>query len=581
MRRDPASALLLLLSAAACATTPPPAEPAAPAAPPPVAVAAVTEGPPLSLETADAHRAALLVSVTVPTIDGAMNDAADIAHAVSPMVEGRQLRDMVLAKLGLPPPVTAALDTTQPLGLAFVSPGPHTEPAVVLAVAARSPGDAEAALAALGKTTARRGAARQIDAGGGPKVWGLIHDTVLLVGDSDHALEIAGSLALEARRGGAEDLTVVVFPDAIAHAKGTDTKAGIGQLIDDLQKMQEAVDPGAAANRATTESLRSLGDRLADSQRVEVGVDLAGATGITVATRLYPKPGTALAGDARTTAAAKLPPGLTAGEDLFLSSATTMGPYLRAQAQAFKGKLGRLPAAESAKALALFSTILDGLQGPLAIAVRTDPAMGMVMVGDLKDAKTAAAVKKALASTSEATAAAIISAQFEVAGLSRPAVRAKKEKVGAVPVLHATITPAGGNDPMTKLLGGASSDLYVGVDGTSLLLTMGAKAKEALKGWKKGTPEATCADALKETAGRDGVVFMDFGPLLRLVGRVLEDPRAQPLRGYTGHLPMHVSWMGDGKGERITVEGRIPPGFFAGVAGLLPVLGPAMMNGAL
>src|SRR6185503_4474790 len=72
----------------------------------------------------------------------------------------------------------------------------------------------------------------QIDNGAGGRGWVWQSAQVIVLSDSVDALGRGAMLALEARRSGAsEDLTGIIYPEAIARAYGTNVKTALATMV--------------------------------------------------------------------------------------------------------------------------------------------------------------------------------------------------------------------------------------------------------------------------------------------------------------------------------------------------------------
>ncbi len=234
-----ATALLLALSACAAKSAPAPATPATATA---TAVAVATgSNLPVVFRSAAESRAALLASISILSVDRLLGSGtALVGRAVPLPLDATSVRDMLLSQAGLAPTVGENLDFASPVGVAVVAMGPGIDAGVVMAIPTKGATQAHQVVAALGKTLSKRGEVSEVSNGAGGRGWIWISGNVLVLSDSLDALVKGAMLALEARKSPAEDVTAVLFPDAIAAANGTDVKTALARMLETMRAAQAA-----------------------------------------------------------------------------------------------------------------------------------------------------------------------------------------------------------------------------------------------------------------------------------------------------------------------------------------------------
>jgi hypothetical protein len=117
-------------------------------------------------------------------------------------------------------------------------------------VPARGAAEAQKIIDALGKKISTRGAATLVEGNTGGRGWLYRAANVVVLSDEIDALSRGTMLSLEARRAGADDMTAVMFPEAVARANGTDVKSAVDKLLKEMQQTQPRLPAagGPAAN---------------------------------------------------------------------------------------------------------------------------------------------------------------------------------------------------------------------------------------------------------------------------------------------------------------------------------------------
>ncbi|HXI55094.1 MAG TPA: hypothetical protein VNO55_03490 [Polyangia bacterium] len=573
-------AALLTLPTCASNPTPTPESVAAKAAA--GRAAAALAAPPVELRPAAESRASLLASISIPSIDRLLGSGtALVGRAVPLPLDATSVRDMLLSQAGLVPAVGENLDFASPAGVAVVAMGPGIDAGVVMAVPAKSPEQAEKVIAALGKTLSRRGDVAEVSNGAGGKGWIWRSANVLVLSDSLDALVKGARLALEARRPSAEDVTAVLFPDAIAAANGTDVKSALAKSLAMMRAAQAA--QGVAM---TGDSLAMIGDLLnlfGDTTTLEIGLAVDTTQGVSLRVRMNAKPGSSLEAVARQNHPVEFDPLLFAGgkQPAFLFG-YSVGPITKAHLVRIRHRLQTSSEAGSPAAQAFFDALVDASQGMGFASMHLKPELGVRTSYPLKDAASGAKLSALLKKLDRVAALALIKTQME--GATVPFDwSVKKETVGKLPALHYTMSPAKHATPAVRdgfqKLFGKQLDMYTAFSGARLLGTAGKQAKAdltALANAKSAPPTGDVAQAISAAKGKDLIEYVDFGPFVATMAAMSTDPRAAFLsKGTQAPIPLTFTEGGDGTGKIVTLELNIPPAAFSGVGTLLQGLNSA------
>jgi hypothetical protein len=591
-------AVLAVLTLAACAGTQPPppakAPPAAAAAHAPAPAAAppnpgVPEGPPVTLLPAATARAILEASVSITSVDALLTKGATLVGQAVPLpIDPTGLRDMLLSQAGLGPEVAANLDLASPSGAAVVATGRAGGGDLVMAVAARGPAEAERVIAALGKPVMKRGAVVLVDNGSGGRGWVFRAGNVVVLSDDLDALTRGAMLALEARHATTDDVSAVIYPEAIAQANGTDVKSALAAAVAAFRAGQ----PPPGAPRAPDYSVEAVADvmqLLGDLDTVEMGLSVDPARGMFLQAHLRPRAGTPLAAVAHDVRPFALERALLGGSAAPAAlGAMSYGPIIQ-NAMARQRERLATPGPDAKKkkaaasALAAFDAMLAALDGQASFAfpiAREPPHLAVDVSYPLKDAAAAAKLAAALGKLDRAAALAL----WETYTGPNPAYEqsASKESVGKLKAIRYTMTMRGQSEPDTeglrKMLG-KTTEAYLAVAGTHLLFTLGGNAKARLAGLAAGKPGANApsgslADALAAGAGREGIVYLNLAPVVATVATYAQDPRAASMgRSAALPIPLYAIFGGDGVGKAWTFDLTLPLAAFKGAAPVIQKMG--------
>jgi len=575
-------------TAAAAATVP---------AAPPVA-------PPLVLVPAEVARAALVATLIAPTLNHALDSGLALARKATPLpLDAAAVREMAFSQLGIPSELAAQLDLNAPVSGAVVGFG-HGEPVRAAFSFPLKPGtDVGRFLAGVGTLVERRGPVWIIESRTNGRGWFMPAGNAVVFADSEAALVQAGNLALEARRAPAkDDVSVVIYPDGLARAMGTDVKTASERLLAEIESRS-----AAAGNKLGPEGREQLRDLLAyapDLATVDIALDLNPDKGVTLLSRLHAKTASKLEAASRIVAPAPIDPLLLAKDDAGIVVSSGYGERALAQ---LRRERARLPAAGdkaapkgAAAAATLLDALIGGLTGTLSMVGRLAPELSMEMIYPIKDAAAATKLQAALQATDRAALTALVSAQTTGSGVETKVLRAQKETAGKLRAVHWTVSfalPGDTTGVMKKLMGKAGLDIYGavvgGAAGDKLAFTMGpgakarlvamgaakppakeapAKADAATKGANKGAMTGGLTEALALAGGRTLYYYVDLRQGLA-VAKALNngqaDPRLQMVLGLLkAPVPILGGVTGDASGRQLTVDLTVPPSCIAGIGGL-------------
>jgi len=613
----PRSSSLVAVTALLCAslTIASCAKPQQPAPKTPAAVvatpAAPPAAPPLVLVPAQIARAALVATMIAPTLDRALQSGLVLARKATPLpLDAAAVREMAFSQLGIPPELAAQLELGAPVSGAVVGFG-HDEPVRAAFSFTLKPGtDAARFLGAVGTLVERRGPVWIIESRSSGRGWFLPVGNAVVFADSEAGLVQAGNLALEARRTPSkDDVTVVIHPDGLARAMGTDVKTASERLLAEIESRSAAT--GNKLGAEGREQLRDLLGYAPDLATVDIALDLNPEQGVTLLARLHAKPASKLEAASRVVAAAPIDPLLIGKDDAGIVVSSGYGERALAQ---LRRQRARLPAASDKGANKgavgagnLLDALLGALTGTLSMVGRLAPELSAEMVYPIKDPASATKLQAALQATDRAAVTALVSAETTGSGVATKVLRVQKESAGKLRAVHWTVSftvPGDTLGVMKKLVGKGGLDVFgavvSGPAGDKLVFTMGpgAKARLVAMGSAKApakTPGKTASadaktDAKKDTAGTKGAMTGGLTEALALQGgRTLyyyvdlrqglavakalgsggADPRLQMVLGLLkAPVPILGGATGDASGRQLTLDLTVPPSCIAGVGGL-------------
>jgi hypothetical protein len=578
----------LLFGLVSCAEkTPPPQKPAA-AAPLTTPVATgIAAGPAVQFLAPTAARQYLLATVAITSVDRLLANGSKLVGQAMPLpMDPVGLRDMILSQAGLPPEVSVNMDFSSPCSAAFVALDVKGKSGAVLAVPARGQAEAQKIIDALGKKISTRGEATLVEGNTGGRGWLYRSGNIVVLSDEIDALARGTMLTLEARRAGADDVTAVLFPDAIARANGTDVKSAIDRFLKEMEEKQaSAVDaaPGGGDAVSRQHSLEALGEALAlggDASSIEVGLVADPVRGLVIRSRFNARAGTRLETVAKEVKPFKLDPAVatTSASGRFLVGANSIGPFWRGVLATYRDRLAADKQKGAAGALAYYDAVLAAMAGQMSTSMslyKEAPYLSGAFAIPLQDAASSTKVATALAALDSPAASALLRAQL--GDTSDLDWTVKKESVGKLKTQHFKVKlkkkPAAASDISKRLLG-QTLDIYWTVADTRMLVTLGKDAKTRLAAIAAGKAPAetnkTLSEAQAAATARDLFYFLDLTPVLSVVGTLTEEQRLVALgKGGGNPIPIFFSAGGDGAGKLWTMDLTVPPPAFAGIGSLV------------
>jgi len=572
---------LSVLSSAACAGTPAPAAKTPPPAPvaQPTAAPGVPAGPAVELLPAAAARGYLLASISIGSIDRPVENGTRLVNQAVPLpMDAKGVRDMLISQAGLPADISANLDFAGPSAAVFIAVGDKGESGTVLAVPARGPAEAQRVIAALGKPIMTRGPVTLVRSEANGSGWLTRVGNVVVLSDELEALSRGAQLALEARHPGADDVTAVIYPDAIARAHGTDVKTGIARLLEEARASQTP-QGGAAVDEQAYESVAKMMGLAGDASSIELGLLPDPAKGLVLRARFLAREGTQLATIAHDVRPFELDAGVTGGPGTrFLVGSSSLGPFWQDVFQTYRARIAADKQKGATVALAYFDAMLASMAGQQTGVVwlgKEEPYFAGLFTSPLRDAAASAKVASALAAMDTPAAGALLRAQLGKTDLFD--WTAKREAVGKVKTLHYRVklkkTGAPERETLERVMG-TSFDVYWAVARDRIVVAVGKDAKARLGAVASGKAAEQVSGALAaaQTAakGRDAFFYFDLAPVLALAGTLGQDPRATAFaRGATSPIPVVYTSGGDGAGKVYTADLTVTLAAFSAVGALI------------
>jgi hypothetical protein len=578
--------VLLLCLAAACAQTTPPPKTAATAAPGGVVAApaqpAINVGPPVTLLPAATARPFQLATVSIGSIDRLLENGVKLVGSAVPLpMTAKDVRDKLLADAGLAPEVAANLDLSSPAGAAIVALDEKGRTGLVMAIPTRGPAEADKLITGLGKPVMTSGPLTMIANGAGKSQgWVYRAGSVVVLGDEVDGMARGVMLALEARRAGPDDVTTTIYPDAIAHAHGTDVKSAIAAFLEQMKQTQAAANPLIATDNSISETMGAMLGLIGDADPIEIGLSADPARGLLLRARLVARAGSTLANLAKDVRPFEIDPVVLGGAGKpAMIGGVSVGPFWRQMFDQIKARLAADKTKGAPAALAYYEAFLAALDGQSSGAVAIDkaaPYFTGVFSTPLKDAAGAAKVGAALGKLDGAAMSALMRAQLAgAAGMFD--WKATRETVGKAKAMHFRVTVKKDSLFDTEVVRrwfGSGFDVYQAVAGTRLVVAGGRDAKArltAIASGKKVTPVKDASFAAAESAakGRDGFYYFDLGPVVGLVGSTSGNPMlAAVSHGGAAPIPLIFTGGGDGAGKLWTADLTLPTSAFSSIAAL-------------
>jgi hypothetical protein len=565
---------------AACAEkTPPPQTPAAvPAAAPPV-VAALATGPAIELLAPAAAKPYLIGTIAIASVDRLLaNGTKLVSQAVPLPMDAAGLRDMLLTQAGLPAEVSANIDFAGASAASIIALDQKGKSGAVLAVPARGPTEAQKLIDALGKKIMTRGPATLVEGNTGGRGWLYRADNVVVLSDEVDALARGAQVTLQVRRPGADDVTGILYPDALARANGTDVKTAIDSFLSAMAEAGKSV----GAEKTSFDTLAEILALAGDASSIEMGMSLDPARGLLVKNRFNAREGTRLASIAREVQPFALDPAVAAAPGpRFAVGGSSMGTFMRDLVAKQRARLAadKQPGAATALAYmdALNAATMTNQSFNIALT-KQPPYLAASVSTECKDAAGAAKLMTAMAAVDTAAVTAFAGSMIGRNNAEMFDWSTKKESVGKLKTVHFKMKikkKSQLDSEGARRFFGQGLDGYLAVMNTRVLITIGKDAKArltALSTSKTPAPEKSgpLAEALAASAGRDMFYYVDFAPMLAVMAALAEEQRVSAIaRGGSGPIPLVMTAGGDGKGAVWTVDYNVPVAAFVSVGTMI------------
>jgi hypothetical protein len=546
------------------------------------------------IRSAGDARPSLLASVSIAPLDRITGDVDGLSRALGLPFAGKDLLTMLAAQQKLDAATAANIDTTRPIGLAFVAPtGKEQEPLEAVALSARGADGAARLLAALGTAGDKQKGAQKITRGDGTVIWTASLGPTIFASGSVDGLVAAGALALEAQKAPSSDVVVTMFPDAFARWQRTDVRTALAavrkEMIDDqiaAAARRGAPVPGRAERLIYETTLDAFLAPLGETLAGAFTLDLDAQKGIRFGLRLEPRPGSAFAKRLATPTPYAVDPALfAAGGADPVAGLWALGPspfWLELYDQIFQAqaRAGLRGAAEMSQR---YRALRPHLTGAGSGTIRMhNGAMANDAVVALQGPPSAAALD---AATALATSRGFLELLGEIYGRATPKVSARRDRDVLRTELAFPLNNRPG-DPGTALKAFFGSPTVAALatvsQGRLVMATEPGAAPrlQALASPRPPAPPPEVASALAETRGHDGLLYLDLWALVKpaihlapmgqaeaqAMGMVLNMPGFSQLK-----LPMVMSYRG---GSSLTAELSVPMSTLGNAAGVArPFLG--------
>jgi hypothetical protein len=409
----------------------------------------------------------------------------------------------------------------------------------------------------------------------------------------------AGNLALEARRATKDDVSIVVYPEALARALGTSVKSAVERVLTEIDTRSASNGkPLGGEGRAQLADILGMAN---DLETAEFALNLDVTKGVAILARLRAKAGTKLAELSSNVLTVPVDPLLFGKNDAGLVVTTayperTLNQFRRLRAL-LAAKESEKPGAKDAvkinkKDLAaaghFVDTVAEALTGTASMVGRLHPTLSMELSYPIKDAAAAKKLQAALLAVDRNAVLAMLAVQGAQGGVDVKVPAVRKETVGKVSAVHWNLVftlPGDKQGTLKKLLGAPGIDMYGAIVGDRMIVTMGTGAKARLAAMaaqpKETAPKGALAEATKLAGARSLYYYADLREALGLaanIGGPKPDPRLRMLSAaLTAPIPILGGVSGDAQGRVLTLDLTFPPSCLAGIGGVMgAVLGAGM-----
>jgi hypothetical protein len=502
----------------------------------------------LELKPAAAARANLVAEIVLANLDRTLASAGAVAKKLGLPFSESDLKTMIVARTGAPEALVESIDRSKPIGVAVVlvskkdgdaaAPREAAEPVVALALktAGKAGFDAFAALA--GKVVERSRDAVKVqpgDAGGpGSAVWLLSRDGAVCAAEELDRLVAGCTLALEARKAGAQDLRVSLLPEGMARASGTTLKEALAKARQELAAEQlKAQSAGgqnaqlqAHAGKLAEGMMAWVFDAIADTTEGRIALALDQTKGLTTTFEVVPRPGSPLAKTVANRHAYNVDPALVGGAPGALWAMGDM-TFTRTIFDSMRAPLLELitPEAERAKAGAAIDGLFEALSGPFSARFGFEGGPKMSIAYDvIYGVKPGTDGKKLTADLESVMKAPWLAKLFDTAFEGMVKMSTKRD--GAALVTQVVMntkkipTEARAQLKALPLFDGKPLEARTALAGEKMLVSIGPGTKArlaALASSAGAQPSAEVAAALAETKGDDAFYYTDLAATFRPV----------------------------------------------------------------
>jgi hypothetical protein len=533
-------------------------------------------GPPVEgVRPAEESRPHLIMSISVAPLDRTTAHVDALARTLGLPFAGKDLLTMLSANHGLTADAMAQIDTSQPIGVAYVTPQSKEHPPIgALVATARSKQALDQLVSSLGTIAESQKGARRVQRADGSILWVATSGTSLFAATSLDGLTYAGALAKEAQRAPAEEVVVTMFPEALARWRGTDVRTALAEVRKEAFDDQIAAAerrgnpvPGPAERVIYEALLASFMDPLAETTSGALSLTLDPERGIRFGLKLAPRAGSAFAKRVASPTPYVVDPALFAAGQDPIAVLWAVGPspfWLETYdaVLAAEVKAGLKGADEVSRHYRTLRPFLSGASSG-ELRARRDAITTDVVV-PLKVGGSPAALDALAALTTSPGFAALLG---EVYGHQAPQVQAKRERETLRTELAFPVRDRPGDvgTAVRAIFGSATLSLLATVANGRLVAATEPAAAERLAALRDGPPRAPppeIAAALAETKGHDGLVYLDLWATIRPVALATAPSKAgflgmtSMMPGFSQlKLPVVMSHRG---GDALTAELRVP-----------------------
>jgi hypothetical protein len=513
-----------------------------------------------------------MFTAVIPNMDRAFDRAEAVAKVLSLPLEKATQRKAFLDSLKAPPALLGAMRTDGPVAVVVFPPKVKgKDPGVVVAATATSPDALKSALAGLPAEAAAPDAVKdevrsfKLDA---ITVWVIQRGNLLVGGTSREALIQGAALAMESAVASEDDLSVRMFPEAIAKGEGTDVKTAIAGYLATMSASLKGM-PGQnpLMISAMEKVMKSLGDRLAEVDNAGISLRIDAQKGASLRFEVSPRKDSKLAGMLGKPVPYKLDTRVVPeGDALALMAFSPMDMITSLWAD-FRPLVAKdKPGEEVAKQIDIL--IKGWTSGGSAAVSIVDKQMQITGIYGMQKGVDGDAY---LAATEGLMTSAWYKSLLS-AGEMKTKITVKRDKdlllINTDQESPKNLPPAMAE--AMKGMGLMSQTIAMLVTQGNFFFASGKQAATTAKQLPSAParkPAGLVATAVEESAGADGFFFMDIGQFMKLGAAAMgagENPMFSQMR-----LPL---WLSYRSGKSAVLDLRIPMDFVRGVGAFIPML---------